>query len=65
MPVRRRTLEKLAREVDILERLQDVPGVITLEDVFEDAQNVLLVTELCAGGDLQKFVEVRIGCGSS
>lgn len=52
-----KTLEKLAREVDILERLQEVPGVITLEDVFEDAQNVLLVTELCTGGDLQKFVE--------
>ncbi|KAJ9518166.1 hypothetical protein QJQ45_010070 [Haematococcus lacustris] len=55
---RDKTLEKLAREVDILERLQSCPGVIQLEDVFEDAQNVLIVTELCAGGDLQKFAEV-------
>ncbi|KAL6748086.1 kinase-like domain-containing protein [Haematococcus lacustris] len=54
---RDKTLEKLAREVDILERLQSCPGVIQLEDVFEDAQNVLIVTELCAGGDLQKFAE--------
>jgi len=52
-----KTLEKLAREVDILERLQGISGVVSLEDVFEDAQNVLLVTELCSGGDLQKFAE--------
>jgi serine/threonine protein kinase len=30
-----------------------------LEDVFEDAQNVMIVTEYCGGGDLQKYAEVR------
>jgi serine/threonine protein kinase len=97
-----KTLEKLARECDILERLQGCPGIIQvrqhsqlvmgtanchmelcmapsvltqvglhlltrhplpplplqLEDVFEDAQNVMIVTEYCSGGDLQKFAEV-------
>lgn len=55
---REKTLEKLAREVDILERLQGCGGVIHLEDVFEDADNVSIVTELCAGGDLQQYAEV-------
>ncbi len=56
---RERTLERLAREVDILERLQGSGGVIALEDVFEDTDYVKIVTELCSGGDLQTFSEVR------
>lgn len=43
----------------MLERLQSCPGVIALEDVFEDADNVMIVTELCSGGDLQGLSEVR------
>jgi serine/threonine protein kinase len=46
-------------QVDVLERLQACPGVIALEDVFEDTENVMIVTELCSGGDLQAFSEVR------
>lgn len=53
-----KTLEKLAREVDILERLQGSNNVVQLEDCFEDPDNVMIVTELCAGGDLQKHAEV-------
>lgn len=39
---REKTLEKLAREVDILERLQGVPNVVTLEECFEDANQVMI-----------------------
>lgn len=54
---REKTLEKLAREVDILERLQGCGGVVHLEDVFEDMEHVSIVTEFCAGGDLQNYSE--------
>jgi serine/threonine protein kinase len=35
-------------------------GVIQLSECYEDEHNVHLVTEFCAGGDLQKYVEVTI-----
>ena len=56
-----RTLEKVVRETDILERLQSCQGVVQLEDCFEDESSVQLIMELCGGGDLQKFVEVSSG----
>ncbi|KAF5830992.1 kinase-like domain-containing protein [Dunaliella salina] len=52
-----KTLEKLAREVDILDSLQGDPGIIQLVDCFEDSSSVKIVTELCTGGDLQHFIE--------
>eukprot|EP00200_Dunaliella_tertiolecta_P002107 CAMPEP_0202344348 /NCGR_PEP_ID=MMETSP1126-20121109/4076_1 /ASSEMBLY_ACC=CAM_ASM_000457 /TAXON_ID=3047 /ORGANISM="Dunaliella tertiolecta, Strain CCMP1320" /LENGTH=412 /DNA_ID=CAMNT_0048935541 /DNA_START=77 /DNA_END=1315 /DNA_ORIENTATION=- len=52
-----KTLEKLAREVDILDSLQGYPGIIQLIDCFEDSSSVKIVTELCTGGDLQNFIE--------
>jgi serine/threonine protein kinase len=53
-----RTLEKVVRETDILERLQSCRSVVQLEDCFEDESSVSLIMELCSGGDLQKHVEV-------
>lgn len=50
-----KTLEKLQREVDILESLQHCKNVIQLEDLFEEAETVAVVTELCSGGDLQQL----------
>jgi calcium/calmodulin-dependent protein kinase I len=47
----------------MLERLQACPGVIRLLECYEDATSVQIVTELCPGGDLQKFVEVGRGGG--
>ncbi len=35
----------------------DVLCLSQLEDVFEDTQSVMVVTEYCGGGDLQKFTE--------
>jgi len=54
---REKTLEKITRETDFLERLQKCRGVVQLENCFEDDNSVHLVTELCSGGDLQKLVE--------
>lgn len=54
---REKTLEKISRETDMLERLQGCKGVIRLLECFEDENTVQIVTELCPGGDLQKFVE--------
>lgn len=53
-----KTLQKLIKEVHINERLQDCPNVVRLEACFEEENEVLLVTELCKGGDLQKLSDV-------
>ena len=53
-----KTLEKLLREVDILQRLQCCKNVVALEDVFEEPDTVSVVTELCSGGDLQQLSDV-------
>ena len=41
-----------------MQRVQGCPGVVQLLDCFEDAEHCHLVTELVAGGDLKKYVEV-------
>jgi serine/threonine protein kinase len=51
------TMEKLMKEVDVMERLHNSYGVIRLLDCFEDEKCVHLVTEFCAGGDLQRLVD--------
>ena len=54
---REKTLEKISRETDMLSRLQSCPGVVKLVECYEDDNSVHLVTELCPGGDLQRYVE--------
>jgi serine/threonine protein kinase len=44
-------LQVLKREIDNLQMVRH-PFIIRLEDVYEDAQHVHLVTELCTGGEL-------------
>lgn len=46
-----RNWERFLTEVKILQTL-DHPNVIKLYEYFEDEENVYLVTELCAGGEL-------------
>lgn len=53
------TLEKISREVSCLQLAQSCPGVVQLIDCFEDEDNVHLVTELCGGGDLKRYVEAH------
>jgi hypothetical protein len=54
-----RTLAKIHKEASILSRLQESPNVIQLLGLYEHESEVLVVTELCKGGDLQKLFEVR------
>jgi len=54
-----RTLQKLVKEVGILQRIQECPNVVRLLGCYEDTDHVMLVTELCEGGDLQKLSDDR------
>eukprot|EP00798_Chlamydomonas_sp_ICE-L_P028394 gene28394-31530_t len=54
-----RLIERLAREIDILERLQVCESVVRLDGCFEDEENVQIVMEVCQGGDLQGHVETH------
>lgn len=42
---------RLKYEIDILKNL-DHPNIVKLYEVFEDKNNIYLVTELCTGGEL-------------
>ncbi len=53
-----RTLAKIHKEVSILSRLQECPNVIQLLGLYEHESEVLVVTEVCKGGDLQRLFEV-------
>ena len=53
-----RTLQKLVKEVDIMTRMQDCANVVRLLGLYETGGEVMLVTELCVGGDLQKLSDV-------
>jgi len=52
------TKEKIKREVHILQQLKH-DSVIQLYETFESKKNVLLVFELCVGGDLLTYVRKR------
>jgi serine/threonine protein kinase len=43
-------------EVEIMQHLSGHPGVVTLQEVFEDTEKFYLVMELCSGGRLADFV---------
>ena len=51
-------LEKVKKEVDILEQLKS-SSVIKLFETFESEKYMLLVEELCVGGDLLTYVRKR------
>lgn len=57
---RSKVVEKLAREVHILQKLQPCPRVVALEGCYEDHDSVAVVTEACMGGDLQKYSDVSL-----
>jgi len=52
---RQRTCEKLLKEASILAALQDCPGAVRLLGCYEQGDEVMVVTELCSGGDLQRL----------
>lgn len=53
-----RTLDKIEKEVDIMDSLGGHPGVVKLLSTFEADNEVMLVSELCNGGDLQRLLDV-------
>jgi calcium-dependent protein kinase len=56
---RGKVLKKIAREIDLLTRLQECCNVVQLLTVFEDEEHAYLVCELCRGGDLEKLLMER------
>jgi len=56
---RGKVLRKIAREIDLLTRLQECCNVVQLLTVFEDDEHAYLVCELCRGGDLEKLLMER------
>ena len=55
---RGKVLRKLAREIDLLSKLQDCCNVIQLLGVYEDDDHAYLICELCRGGDLERVLLV-------
>ena len=55
---RGKVLRKIAREIDLLTKLQECCNVIQLLTVYEDEEHAYLVCELCKGGDLEKILLV-------
>ncbi|KIZ03926.1 hypothetical protein MNEG_4026 [Monoraphidium neglectum] len=56
----RQYIEDMRSEVQILQHLVGVPGVVQLRGAYEDCRAVNLVLELCAGGDLLEQI-LRLG----
>ncbi|KAG1673071.1 hypothetical protein FOA52_013140 [Chlamydomonas sp. UWO 241] len=56
---REKTLAKIAREMGFMQRMQGQPCVVCMVGCFEDQDSVHMVTELCTGGDLRKYVETH------
>jgi serine/threonine protein kinase len=52
---------KIQQEVEILRRMQGRPEALKLKGVFEDDENAYIVTELCRGGTLERFLAT---CGA-
>eukprot|EP00878_Enallax_costatus_P020810 GHUV01022010.1.p1 GENE.GHUV01022010.1~~GHUV01022010.1.p1 ORF type:complete len:166 (+),score=48.08 GHUV01022010.1:557-1054(+) len=50
-----RTLQKLVKEVGILQTMQSCRNTVRLLGCFESSDEVMVVTQLCSGGDLQKL----------
>jgi hypothetical protein len=51
------TIAKIQKEAQLHQRLSEVPRVAQLLDLYEDAESVHMVCELCPGGDLKQHVE--------
>ena len=52
------SLKKVMREIDLLKMLIH-PNIMHLYETFETEKHIILVTELCTGGDLLNYVRKR------
>jgi serine/threonine protein kinase len=55
---RERTLQKLMKEVGILQKMQECRNTVRILGCFEGSDEVMVVTQYCSGGDLQKLSDV-------
>ncbi len=55
---------RLKYEIDLLKNL-DHPNIVKLFEVFEDQNNIYLVTELCSGGELFDVIVEKKQLGES
>lgn len=46
------SMTECEREIQLLQKLRGSKNIIRLHDIYEDSRNLLLVTELCRGGEL-------------
>eukprot|EP00253_Pinus_taeda_P017533 PITA_17533 len=59
----KKTEENVYKEIEIMQHLSGHPNVVTLRAVYEDAESLHLVMELCTGGRLTDEMS-RTGCYS-
>ncbi|CAI5483455.1 unnamed protein product [Closterium sp. Yama58-4] len=52
-------VEDIRKEIAIMHHLAGHPNIVTLRGAFEDKQNVHIVMELCAGGELFDRIAAR------
>mmetsp|Transcript_4592 Transcript_4592/g.12777 ORF Transcript_4592/g.12777 Transcript_4592/m.12777 type:complete len:526 (+) Transcript_4592:190-1767(+) len=52
-------IEDVKREIQIMHHLAGHPNIVTMKDTFEDKNNIHLITELCAGGELFDRITAR------
>ncbi|KAF9590781.1 hypothetical protein IFM89_038373 [Coptis chinensis] len=57
--------KRVRREIEIMQYLSGHPGIVTLNAVYEDADCLHLVMELCSGGDLFEKVVKKGWCSES
>jgi calcium-dependent protein kinase len=49
----------IIKEIAIMRMLQDHPNIVKLYEVFEEAEQYMLVMELCSGGELFDMIISR------
>lgn len=52
-------IQDVRREVEIMKHLPKHPNIVSLKEAYEDKDNVHLVMELCAGGELFDRIVAR------
>lgn len=49
----------LASEIEVLKTLKNCDNIIEVYDIYNTRNNTYIITELCEGGDLAKFISSR------
>ena len=49
----------LASEIEVLKSLKNSHNILEFYDIYNTKNNTYIITELCDGGDLSKFISSR------